>query len=74
MKGVYRLAAGGTAVGTGLNSPKGFAREIAAKIAELTGLQFRTAPNKFAAQGSLDATIGVWPDFFKFHDAARKRE
>jgi fumarate hydratase class II len=55
--GLYRLAAGGTAVGTGLNAPRGFADEIAAKIAELTGLPFVTAPNKFAAQGSLDAMV-----------------
>src|SRR5271170_2663601 len=57
MKGLYRLAAGGTAVGTGLNAPRGFAAQIAAKIAELTGLPFETAPNKFAAQGSLDAMV-----------------
>jgi fumarate hydratase class II len=55
--GLYRLAAGGTAVGTGLNAPRGFAEQIAAKIAELTGLPFVTAPNKFAAQGSLDAMV-----------------
>ena len=55
--GLYRLAAGGTAVGTGLNAPKGFSQEIAAEIAELTGLPFVTAPNKFAAQGSLDAMV-----------------
>lgn len=57
--GVYQLAAGGTAVGTGLNAPKGFSRDIAAKIAELTGHPFVTAPNKFAAQGSLDAIVAV---------------
>ncbi len=57
--GVYELAAGGTAVGTGLNAPEGFSREIAAKIAELTGKPFVTAPNKFAAQGSLDGMVGV---------------
>jgi fumarate hydratase class II len=55
--GLYRLAAGGTAVGTGLNAPPGFAEKIAEKIAELTGLPFETAPNKFAAQGSLDAMV-----------------
>jgi fumarate hydratase class II len=55
--GLYRLAVGGTAVGTGLNAPKGFARDVAAKIAELTGKPFVTAPNKFAAQGSLDAMV-----------------
>lgn len=58
-QGVYQLAAGGTAVGTGLNAPKGFSTAIAAKIAELTGLAFVTAPNKFAAQGSLDAMVAV---------------
>ncbi len=57
MIGLYRLAAGGTAVGTGLNAPPGFAEQIAAKIAELTKLPFETAPNKFAAQGSLDAMV-----------------
>src|ERR1700724_2321867 len=53
--GLFELAGGGTAVGTGLNAPPHFGREIAAKIAELTGYPFVTAPNKFAAQGSLDA-------------------
>src|SRR5439155_20557167 len=48
--GLYRLAAGGTAVGTGLNAPAGFSGEIASKIAALTALPFVTAPNKFAAQ------------------------
>jgi fumarate hydratase class II len=59
MKGLYRLAAGGTAVGTGLNAPRGFGEQIAAKLAELTGLPFETAPNKFAAQGSLDAMVAA---------------
>ena len=57
--GLYELAAGGTAVGTGINAPAGFSREIAAKIAELTGHPFVTAPNKFAAQGSLDAMVAA---------------
>ncbi|MFB0493544.1 fumarate hydratase class II [Methylobacterium sp. OAE515] len=57
--GLYKLAAGGTAVGTGLNAPEGFSAEIAAKIAELTGRPFVTAPNKFAAQGSLDAMVAA---------------
>src|SRR5262249_34044079 len=48
--GVYRLALGGTAVGTGLNSQPGFDKYVAAQIAELTGLPFVTAPNKFAVQ------------------------
>jgi fumarate hydratase, class II len=51
---LYKLAAGGTAVGTGLNAPQGFGEKIAAKISELTGKPFISAPNKFAAQGSLD--------------------
>jgi fumarate hydratase class II len=57
--GLFELAAGGTAVGTGLNAPPNFGREIADKIAELTGYQFVTAPNKFAAQGSLDAMVAA---------------
>jgi fumarate hydratase, class II len=55
--GLYELAIGGTAVGTGLNAPKGFSVKVAAKIAELTGKPFVTAPNKFMAQGSLDAMV-----------------
>ena len=55
--GLYQLAVGGTAVGTGLNAPKGFSRDVAAQIATLTGKPFVTAPNKFAAQGSLDAMV-----------------
>jgi fumarate hydratase class II len=56
---VHELAAGGTAVGTGLNAPHGFGEQIAAKLAELTGLPLKPAPNKFAAQGSLDAMVAV---------------
>ena len=52
-------SAGGTAVGTGLNAPPSFAEAIAAEIAELTGQPFRTAANKFAAQGGLDAMVGA---------------
>jgi fumarate hydratase class II len=55
--GLYELALGGTAVGTGLNAPKGFSMKVAAKIAQLTGKPFVTAPNKFMAQGSLDAMV-----------------
>jgi fumarate hydratase class II len=51
------LALGGTAVGTGLNAPKGFGERVAAKIAELTSLPFRTAPNKFAALAAHDAFV-----------------
>jgi fumarate hydratase, class II len=54
---LLRLAAGGTAVGTGLNTSAGFDVEIAAAIAALTGRPFVTAPNKFAAQGSLDPLV-----------------
>ena len=55
--GLAELAAGGTAVGTGLNAPKGFGKAIAEHIAVLTGLPFVTAPNKFAALGGLDAMV-----------------
>jgi fumarate hydratase class II len=56
-EGLYKLALGGTAVGTGLNAPEGFSKKVAAKIAELTSRPFVTAPNKFMAQGSLDAMV-----------------
>jgi len=54
---LLRLALGGTAVGTGLNAPEGFSVNVAAEIAALTGKRFVTAPNKFEAQGSLDAMV-----------------
>jgi fumarate hydratase, class II len=57
LPGVYRLALGGTAVGTGINSAPGFAEAAAAQIAKLTGLPFVTAPNKFAVQGAHDALV-----------------
>jgi fumarate hydratase, class II len=57
LKGVYRLALGGTAVGTGINSAPGFAEAAAAEIANLTSLPFVTAPNKFAVQGAHDALV-----------------
>ncbi len=57
LPGLLQLAAGGTAVGTGLNAPPGFGAEIAAEIAALTGHAFVTAPNKFAALGGLDAMV-----------------
>jgi fumarate hydratase, class II len=57
--GLYELAVGGTAVGTGLNAPRGFSKDVASKIAELTGKPFVTAPNKFAAQGSLDPMVSA---------------
>jgi fumarate hydratase class II len=58
-QGLHELAAGGTAVGTGLTAPAGFSNAIAKKLAELTGRPFVTAPNKFAAQGSLDAMVAA---------------
>jgi fumarate hydratase class II len=57
LKGVYKLALGGTAVGTGINSAPGFAEDAAAEIARLTGLPFITAPNKFTVQGAHDALV-----------------
>ena len=57
LKGVYRLALGGTAVGTGINSAPGFDTAVAAEIAKLSGLPFVTEPNKFAVQGAHDALV-----------------
>jgi fumarate hydratase class II len=57
LRGVYRLALGGTAVGTGVNAAPGFAEAAAAEIARLTGLPFVTAPNKFTVQGAHDALV-----------------
>ena len=57
MHGMMLLAQGGTAVGTGLNAPQGFAGSFAAQMAELTGLPFRTADNKFEALGSNDPLV-----------------
>jgi fumarate hydratase class II len=57
--GLHELAAGGTAVGTGLNAPPGFGEQVAAEIAAATGYPFTTAANKFAAQGGLDAMVGA---------------
>jgi fumarate hydratase class II len=57
MNGLYKLAIGGTAVGTGLNAPKNFGQNVASEISRLTGCPFVTAPNKFAAQASLDAMV-----------------
>jgi fumarate hydratase class II len=57
LRGVYRLALGGTAVGTGLNAQPGFDVAVAAEIAQLTGLPFVTAPNKFAVQGAHDDLV-----------------
>jgi fumarate hydratase class II len=57
LKGVYHLALGGTAVGTGINAAPGFAEAAAAEIASLTGLPFISAPNKFTVQGAHDALV-----------------
>ena len=57
LRGVRKLALGGTAVGTGLNAPDGFAELSAEKISEITGKHFETAPNKFHALTSKDALV-----------------
>ena len=57
LPGLYELAQGGTAVGTGLNAPKGFAEKVAERIASITGLPFVTAPNKFEALAAHDAMV-----------------
>ncbi|RZL34000.1 MAG: class II fumarate hydratase, partial [Rubrivivax sp.] len=54
---LHELALGGTAVGTGLNAPKGYAEAVAAELARLTGHPFVTAPNKFEAMASCDALV-----------------
>ncbi|MFZ2386224.1 MAG: class II fumarate hydratase, partial [Polaromonas sp.] len=54
---LWELALGGTAVGTGLNAPKGYAEQVAAELARLTSLPFVTAPNKFEAMASCDALV-----------------
>ncbi|XP_032881355.1 fumarate hydratase, mitochondrial isoform X3 [Amblyraja radiata] len=54
---IYQLAAGGTAVGTGLNTRIGFAEKVAAKVSDFTGLPFVTAPNKFEALAAHDALV-----------------
>ena len=57
LRGVYRLALGGTAVGTGINAAPGFGEAAAAEIAKLTDLPFVSAPNKFAVQGAHDDLV-----------------
>ncbi|MFN7090590.1 MAG: class II fumarate hydratase [Allorhizobium sp.] len=57
LPGLYELAQGGTAVGTGLNAPIGFAEKVAEEIAKITGLPFITAPNKFEALAAHDAMV-----------------
>ena len=59
LDGLYELALGGSAVGTGLNTHPEYAVRVAAKIAELTGHPFRTAPNKFAALAAHDAIVSA---------------
>ena len=56
---IHELAQGGTAVGTGLNSPPGWGETVAAGIARITGLPFVTAPNKFEALAANDAMVGM---------------
>ena len=56
---LYKLAQGGTAVGTGLNARKGFAEAFAARVADITGIPFATAPNKFEALAAHDAMVEV---------------
>jgi len=56
---LYRLAIGGTAVGTGINAAPDFGDAVAAELAKMTGAPFVSAPNKYAAQGSLDAMVAA---------------
>ena len=58
-EGLLEVTLGGTAVGTGINAPAGFAEEVAELLAQLTGESIVTAANKFAAQGGLDAMVGA---------------
>jgi fumarate hydratase, class II len=55
--GLLQVPMGGTAVGTGLNAPAGFGEQVAAQIAQMTGMPFVTAANKFTAQGTLDRMV-----------------
>jgi fumarate hydratase class II len=57
LPGLYELAIGGTAVGTGLNAPAGFGERVAERVAEMTRLPFTSAQNKFASMGSKDAMV-----------------
>jgi fumarate hydratase class II len=57
LKNLYKLAQGGTAVGTGLNTRKGFDEKVAAAISDITGLPFKTASNKFEALAAHDAIV-----------------
>jgi hypothetical protein len=58
-QGLLQVAMGGTAVGTGLNSPVGFGDAVAAELTQLTGFAIKTATNKFTAQGTLDRGVKV---------------
>lgn len=57
LDGLYELAVGGTAVGTGLNTHREFAGKVALRLKKMTGLEFREAENHFEAQGSRDALV-----------------
>src|SRR5215217_282668 len=57
LDGLYELALGGTAVGTGLNTHPEFAEQVATKISEISGLPFRTAPNKYESLAAHDALV-----------------
>merc|ERR1719191_1735286 len=57
MKRVYMLAQGGTAVGTGLNAPKGFGDSVAAQLKKMTGIPFVSSPNKFESMAAHDALV-----------------
>ncbi|HMB33214.1 MAG TPA: class II fumarate hydratase [Methylomirabilota bacterium] len=59
LPGLYELAIGGTAVGTGLNAPAGFGEKVAARLAVLTSLPFTSAPNKFQALASHEALVSA---------------
>jgi fumarate hydratase, class II len=59
LEGLYRVAMGGTAVGTGINAPDDFGERAAVELSRLTGYPFVTAPNKFEAQGSLDEMVAA---------------
>jgi fumarate hydratase class II len=80
LPGIYELAQGGTAVGTGLNTAKGWDTTVAAQMAEITGLPFVTAPNKFEALAAHDAMVFMSgalatrsPTTFAFSGPARGR-
>ena len=59
LKHLSEIALGGTAVGTGLNTPKGYSKIVAKKIAEITGYNFVSAPNKFESLAANDAIVGA---------------